>query len=345
MSDYIRPETVWVMTDGKAGDRNQAFAIANTLVTKDGIIEERLIQPRKFYELMAPWGPCDPGFKPCDTDSMITAPWPDIIIATGRRTVPTMRQFVKLGKKRPFLVFLKNPRISKQIADCIWMPSHDLRNAKNKTLTDKNLIYSLTGPIRLTPEKLKKQLNKIPKWLEELPEPRLSVVIGGDAGKTKYTQKDADRLATIIKSNQDAYQSFIITTSRRTPDHLRQAMRDMLKDIQKPCKLYTGEGNNPYPVMLAASKSVIVTGDSHNMVSEALASEATIYIFRPTYLQSKIAWFLDCVEAKGHAKPLQEIKQDTMQEMQRKPFAANAEIAEAILKYYARFLQKRDAMR
>ena len=63
--------------------------------------------------------------------------------------------------------------------------------------------------------------------------------------------------------------------------------------------VWNGEGGNPYKDILANSDALIVTGDSHNMVSEALAAGCSVYAYRPPQMAPKLAWFLDELEKNG----------------------------------------------
>ena len=63
--------------------------------------------------------------------------------------------------------------------------------------------------------------------------------------------------------------------------------------------IWEGEEPNPYRQILSWCDRLIVTGDSHNMVSEALATGRPVGVFRPAGLSKKLCYFLDRLEAEG----------------------------------------------
>lgn len=56
------------------------------------------------------------------------------------------------------------------------------------------------------------------------------------------------------------------------------------------------ENDNPYRQVLSIADILIVTGDSHNMVSEALATGVPVYVYRPQGLKQKLHQFLADLE-------------------------------------------------
>ena len=88
--------TCWVLTDGKAGDEVQCLGVAEEL----GLTPEiRRVAPRAPFVWLMPWGPIDPREAPARPGSPIAPPFPDILIASGRRTVPYLRaRQARLGR-------------------------------------------------------------------------------------------------------------------------------------------------------------------------------------------------------------------------------------------------------
>jgi mitochondrial fission protein ELM1 len=286
----LKLKSLWLISDGKAGDINQLRAVAAQLGCPETAIVEKIIRPRTLFALMAPWGPCDGQLSPLREGHALSGPWPDMILATGRRTVPVIREFFKARGPRPFTVFLKNPRISPdKVADCVWCPDHD-------RVTGPNVVSTLMAPVKIDQSFVQKVRDHEPDWVLGLPHPRLSVILGGPAGQTRYTPQDARSLVASILARRSRFQSVIVTTSRRTPDFLAQPLIEMLAHEGIPHRVYHGQGDNPYPDMLGLCSSILVTGDSHNMVSEAFAAGVDVQIFRPSRLQRKMSFFLDRLE-------------------------------------------------
>ena len=88
------------------------------------------------------------------------------------------------------------------------------------------------------------------------------------------------------------------TPSRRTPPELLSAVREGLGDA--PGFVWDRTGDNPYGAMLALADAVLVTGDSANMVGEATATGAPVYVFEPSGGGSnKLAGAIDALERCG----------------------------------------------
>src|SRR5690606_16457582 len=88
-----------------------------------------------------------------------------------------------------------------------------------------------------------------------------------------------------------------ITTSRRTDPAAAGAFRDALGDA--PADLWTGDGDNPYFGMLALADAIVATGDSVNMVSEALATGRPVHIFDLPGGSAKFRRFHQALRTRG----------------------------------------------
>lgn len=282
--------TVWIISDGKIGDIVQCRAVASDLSSR---FEERRVAPRAPWVWMAPWGPIDPRDAAGNPQSAIAPPFPDVAVVSGRRAIPYAREVKRASGGKTLLVFLKNPRTAFSEADVIWAPSHD-------RLDGENIFSTLTSPHGLAPLLDVARRDPAPE-IAVLPKPILGVVLGGVGGGARYDQKVAADLAAKVKSAASSFESVAVTPSRRTPGFLLNAVRDALSG----CKafVWNGAGENPYKDILANADALIVTADSHNMMSEALATGTGVYAYRPPQLASKLAWFLSELEKKGAVRP------------------------------------------
>ncbi|MGQ7792616.1 mitochondrial fission ELM1 family protein [Faunimonas sp. B44] len=314
------PGTIWLITDGKAGDLAQAEGLAAAL---GGKWERRDVAARRPWSWLAPWGPPDPLDDPKRPGGRYAPPLPDLVIATGRRTVPTVRSLRRREGARPFTVFLKNPRVSPRIADLVWAPEHD-------GLAGENVVTTLTAPHRFSPARLA-ALRQAPSAFAALPRPILGIVLGGDAGGTRYAPAEIAGFAEALAAALPAFGSILATPSRRTPPALAEAVRNVAAG--KPGLVWDGTGENPLPAILAFADALVVTGDSHNMVSEALASGAPVHVLRPKVLNRRIARFLDLATARELIRPFPGI----ISRERRRPLDATAELAARVLTAYSSF--------
>ena len=65
---------------------------------------------------------------------------------------------------------------------------------------------------------------------------------------------------------------------------------------------WDGTGQNPYGSMLALADAIVVTADSVNMLSEAVATGVPVLVFEPTGGAGRLARFLDELKLIGAIK-------------------------------------------
>ena len=70
------------------------------------------------------------------------------------------------------------------------------------------------------------------------------------------------------------------------------------------CWLDADDGDNPYPGLLAWADRIVCTADSVNMVSEACATSAPVFVFNPLQVHGRPRRFLDASLARGRIRPV-----------------------------------------
>ena len=297
MSLLPRATVVWIVTDGKAGLETHCTGLANALGVN---AERRQIDPSRFWSALMPYGPVDPREGPGRAQSPIAPPFPDLVIASGRRTLPYLRQIKRSSGGRAFTVYMQDPAIGARAADVICVPQHD-------GLRGKNVITSLTSPHGLTPAVLAAARLAGDARLQALPRPRLAMVLGGKSAHFDLTIADAHALADMAVRHSRQGFGLMLTPSRRTPGHVLKTIAAALATAGiEPARffIWDGSGDNPYLAMMAMADALIVTGDSVNMVSEATATGKPVYIYLPSGKgHKKITRFHNGLYAAGVARP------------------------------------------
>ncbi len=257
----------WIVTDGKAGDENQCLGIAEYLRLP---FEVRRIPSHRPFGWTAPWGPVDPRDAPGRAGGVLEGPLPDILIASGRRSVPYLRAVRKASQNRTFTAFLKDPRTGADTADFVWVPDYD-------DLRGPNVYTTLTAPHQVSQERLR-EARKVPDpRLAVLHWPRIAVLIGGDSRHLRYRPKDMKRLVGDLVKLAEGGCSLMLTVSRRTPPALRDQLQSLVRE--KGGFFWDGTGANPYIGMLAIADQIVVTSDSANMVGEAASTGVPLLLF------------------------------------------------------------------
>lgn len=289
----LRNVTAWVLTDGKAGDEVQCLGVAEALGLEAQV---RRVAPRPPWVWAMPWGPIDPREAPECPDSPLAPPFPDLLIASGRRAVAYLRHVKEASGGRTFTVFLKDPRTGADTADFIWVPAHD-------RLRGDNVLATVTPPHRVSQARLAAARAAPPPALAALPGPRVAVLAGGNSRHYRFTEADIAALAAQLDSLAQDGASLMITASRRTPPALRQALAALV--ARRGGYFWDGRGDNPYIALLALSDSVVVTADSTNMVGEATATGVPVLVFEPSGGHRTVKTLLEGLTHTGAVRPFQ----------------------------------------
>jgi uncharacterized protein len=267
----LPPETrCWVVTDGKAGDEVQCVGVAQALGLTPDI---RRIAPRRPWSWFMPFGPVDPREAPGRPGGPLAGPFPDLLIASGRRAVASLRAVKAASGGRTFTVFLKDPRTGAGTADLIWVPEHD-------RLRGPNVVVTLTSPHGLSAARLARAALDPPPGVAAVQRPRVALVLGGDSRHHVFTPDDVSRLAGLLSQLAATGVGIMATASRRSPPALVEAVRAVI--ARHRGFLWDGTGENPYAAMLATADAVVVTADSVNMTGEACATGKPVLLFEPT---------------------------------------------------------------
>lgn len=318
LPDLARART-WIVTDGKAGDETQCIGLAETLGLP---FEVRRITPRPPFGWMAPWGPIDPRDQPGGRKGVLAGPLPDLLIASGRRAVPYLRAIRQASGGRTFTAFLKDPRTGPETANFVWVPDYD-------DLRGPNVFTTLTPPHQVTAARLAEARAAPDQRFANLPWPRIAVLIGGDSRHLSYRSVDMRRLLRDLTKLAEGGCALMVTVSRRTPQNLRNALRDLV--AAKGGFFWDGTGTNPYVPMLACAQQIVVTSDSANMVGEAVSTGAPVLLFDlpKTYIRHRRLFA--GLAMMGALKPFI----GRLENLEYQPLDATPVIAEAMAKAYA----------
>ena len=306
--------SAWVLSDGKAGDENQCVAVAEALGCP---FERRRVAPRPPFVWAMPWGPIDPREGPSRPQSPIRPPYPDLVIASGRRTVPYLRYVSRASNGAAMTAFLKDPLTGAKTADFIWVPEHD-------RLRGDNVLATPTPPHRFSKVLLSHLRVMPPADVAHLAAPRVAVLVGGDSRHHRFTAYDVEALGHRLEHLAETAH-LMITLSRRTPELLADRIARVMK-IGGPHLLWDGTGENPLAAYLACADAVVVTADSTNMVGEAAATGRPVLVYEPSGGHEKIRKFLDKMSALGVTRPFA----GRLETYRYEPLDSTPAIAEAI---------------
>ncbi len=281
------PESCWIITEGIAGTENQCLGLAEALGVSAVVKRVKLRAPWKQLSPWLRWGHARALAAGSDR---VDAPYPDILIASGRKSIGVALAVKKRSGGKTFLVQVQDPHVDPALFDLVIVPAHD-------KLRGQNVLVTAGALHRVTPQKLAEEQAKFPQ-LAQLPSPRVAVLIGGSSKNHTMTEDDTRRLVAQLKG-LDA--SLMITASRRTGEENAAALRAGLGGGH--VFFWDGQGANPYFAMLAAADYIIVTEDSVSMASEAVSTGKPVYVAALTGGTPKLRRFHENLQRQGYTRP------------------------------------------
>ena len=322
----LNPETarVWLLIDDRAGNKSQVLGVARALGLKFEIKDIRYTIAAELpnYMLMASFSMLTQGSR-----VNLMAPWPDVVIAAGRRTAPVARRIKEQSKGKAFLAQIMYPgSTGEDDFSLIAIPKHDAMGPA------ENRFEIIGAPHGVTAEAMAEAKIHWRGKFDHLPKPHVALIVGGDTKRKTFTPDMArelgERAAALVKA---AGGSLLITTSRRSTPEATEALLTAIGDTPANVFKWGDAGDNPYMAYLAMADHIIVTGDSVSMCSEACAPGVPVYIFAPKKMTvHKHAKLHQDLYKGGYAKPLEEAK--TLTAWSHEPLNAAYAIAQEIRK-------------
>lgn len=227
----------------------------------------------------------------------LAPPWPELVIAAGRRTAPVAR-WLKGRHPAALLVQLMWPGSADGL-DLVVVPAHDERAA------GAGVLEVAGTPHRITPARLAEAATALAPRLQGLPRPYIACLVGGSNRRTRFTRGDALELARQANALARARGgSLLVTTSRRTGEACAAALA---RAIARPRLLhpFAPDGESLYLGLLGAADAIIVTADSASMCAEACGSGKPVFLFRPAAgVSAKLARLHRWLAREGRLRPL-----------------------------------------
>ena len=280
----------WVISDGAAGNRRQAEALAAALPVRSQLLQVRLRQP---WDLAAPRLTFAAAHGIVDEHgSPLRAPWPDMAIGCGRRAALVVRMLRRWSAGASFGVQILDPQVASAHFDLVITPRHD-------RLHGSNVIHTLGSLHPVDAAWLNNGRDEFPQ-LGELPEPRTAVLVGAsNRAQTLDAQYFKQLLAHLHALQRRDGGSFMISTSRRTDAAATRLLQSGAATLGGMLWSPQQDGANPYAGMLGWAQRIIVTPDSVNMLSEACATGASVHTLATRPIRGKLARFHAALREAG----------------------------------------------
>jgi mitochondrial fission protein ELM1 len=284
-----------VLSDGAAGNENQALALASLLAPA---VEALRLESRAPWRWSAPRRL--PGaaraFGPAFA-ARLRAPWPELVVGCGRQAALATRLLRAASGGTCRSVQILDPRIDARHFDLVVAPAHD-------GLRGENVITTRGGLNPIDDAWLAQARDRFTAFAR-LPAPRLVLLIGGPTRALALDEAYWRALAAALGTQlAQAGGSLLVTSSRRTPAWLRDAARRDLAPLTAHQWHGPDDGENPYAGFLAWADAIVVTPDSVNMLSEAAATRAPVFTFAPRPPRGKVGRFVESLRQSGRVRAL-----------------------------------------
>ena len=254
----------WIVTEGIAGTENQCLGVAEALGVMPMVKRIGLRQP---WKTLSPWL----GFECACTFSgdKMEAPWPDLVLASGRKAIAAARYIKRASGGKSFIVFIQDPRVPTGQFDLVAVPAHDPSRGDN-------IIVTAAAPNRITSQRLAEAEKEFSSLLSPLPRPHVAVLIGGTSKAYDMTLGVTEKLAASLRVLAENGYGLMVTASRRTGWGNENILRHAL--AHENVYFWDGRGDNPYFAFLASADFILVTADSVSMLSEAATTGKPVYM-------------------------------------------------------------------
>ncbi len=265
----------WLILGQRAGDNAQVRALGRAL---DWPAEVKQIR----YDEAEATDFQDRGASLIGVDraasTRLEAPWPEVVIAIGRRSVPVVRWIREQAREagaNTLLIHLGRPRVDLDHFDLIvTTPQYDLPPAPNVMEISVPIVFVDGDEIA----------GAAAAWRERfaaLPRPWHAVLVGGPTPQLAFGSEEAGRLLSELRTWQARHGGgLLVTTSPRTPAVVTDTLRANLRGSRRQLLLpFAAGGDNPYLGLLALADDFVITIDSASMVAEAATRRKPIYLF------------------------------------------------------------------
>ena len=279
------PPKVWLLLDDRPGHTTQAIGLAEALGWPYQAKRLRFTALNRLSNRLL--GASLLSLDRAGSDPL-EVPWPDLVIAMGRRTAPIARWVKRRSGGRTRLVQLgrKAANVAGDFDLAIacrhfQQPAHPRR------------IDLLLPPTQVTPPRLQEAAARWPELFGAAARPRVALLVGGTTAHHRLSAETAARMAAEVAAFAAASGgSLTCVTSRRSGPAVEAALQQGAPDAA--FHFWRRErADNPYLGYLALADILVVTGESESMLAEAADAGKPLFIYpvpaKPAGLRARIA--------------------------------------------------------
>lgn len=266
---------VWLLLGERQGDNAQVLALGRALALDlgwDCVVKQIRFDPNcevAFHQRGATLIGVDVGHS-----DALSAPWPDVIVAVGRRLAPVSRWLKDQTGGQLLNIHLGRPRIAYHHFDLIvTTPQYGLPAAPN--------VITLTLPVIMHDDAaLNAEAQHWEPQLRHLPRPWTAVFVGGPTSQLRFDREVGGDLLARAKAHVAAAKgSLLVTTSPRTTMDVIDLFENEIGHAHFLHR-WSRHAPNPYQAFLRLADDFIVSNDSVSMIAEAVDMMNPLYVFQ-----------------------------------------------------------------
>jgi mitochondrial fission protein ELM1 len=295
--DAEQPPRVWLLEDDRPGNTTQSLGLAEALGWP---FERKRLAMRARSIAHNRWLGASCAGIDRTRSSPLGPPWPDLVIAAGRRTGPVALWVREQSGGRARIVMLgRKGGDQADLFDLAVTPRYCRLYPHPRRL-------EIAAPLhRVNAARLEEARARWSRFAA-FPSPRIALLVGGTSGQYRLDADVATRLGNQVMDLADHLGgSVMATTSRRLGAAATRALCEALVGADLVHEWRPDDASNPYLGMLAWADAFVITGDSESMLAEASSLGRPIYVARLPERASFRALSLlrESVWRRGRAQP------------------------------------------
>src|SRR5690606_2274573 len=260
---------VWLLLGDKPGDNAQVEAVADALGWP---CERRVLHWRPPYGTKKPRFGVTLDHVDRARSAPLVPPWPDLVLTIGRRPSMAALWIKAQAAGRTRIVLFGKPSGMMDRFDLV------VAGAEVRLPARPNLVPIRLPLMRAQAAAIEAAAAKWRARLEPLPRPLIAILVGGPTVPFAFDARVAKRLLALAAEVAAAGGTPYVTTSRRTPPAVLEALRAGLPPAARLFAWTPDGADNPYLALLALADGCIVTGDSVSMLAEVVRARKPLAI-------------------------------------------------------------------
>lgn len=276
---HSRP-VVWVLQGPRAGDNAQAYELASLLeaqvICKHLTFNRLHLLPNLLLGASA--GSLEPGSR-----KALLPPWPDLVIATGKRSAPVARWIRQRSQGKAKAVHLGRSRAPLSAFDLvITTPQYGLPAAAN--------VIEIPLPFAATKNVDARELATWRAAWAGLRKPLIAVAIGHAKFPLRMGRREARLLGRRLNSLADRMQGSLLLIA--SPRSVPGVIARIEAELSVPHVAYRkfDPQKNPYAAALVVGDQLVATSDSISMVSELISTGKPVDVFELPDRRLTLKW-------------------------------------------------------